>query len=140
MILLMIFFFPLFVLVAVVATIICVRAWNKPVTFMKETTEPREARAIIGWGIAGMLLLPISTNAIDFGTAEARAMFPLAGYVIGVLVSGAAIFDGKRRDEIEAVRMAAFRHVPKPPSPLPSPKAPDMSKWEFASWDDEDAR
>lgn len=136
------FMFAVFAFFAFVLTILCVFAWNNPVTLGTWTIEPGEARAFVLRGIAGMSLVPLFFAFCDvvFGPAIVWAYLP---HMMGVGYVGGSV-------GIEYLKAKSNQEQPQteiipPPSQLPTrtqggtPSQESQAEpFRFATWDDEE--
>lgn len=135
--------FALFVFAAIILSIVCLFAWNKPLTLWGDTLEPEDARAFVLRGFAGAMLLPafvlFCALLFDLKLQEGTSIYvALAGYAAGSL--GLQILIEKEKEE--AAKTAALlpslppviEHSPEPTQPTPQASE---ERFRFATWDDE---
>jgi hypothetical protein len=135
----------LYILLAVVAvvvfvalglTVLCLVAWNKPISVGAATIEPGEARTFVLRGLAAALLLPlfVAFSSLLFGFDVAPGLWFylfIGGYTYGSLIV----------DLHEEQEQAAALPPVQPQLPSPPPKAlprPPAEPFRFASWEDEE--
>lgn len=125
---------------AVIFTILAFFAWNKPLTIFGQTIHPHEARAFVGRGLIGMILLPVFVifACAMFKVGLTNEVWPYllgGGYTLGSV--GIEFLMAKAAEE----RAANATYIPPAPAPLPPQKKPAQQAREpftFASWDDEE--
>lgn len=137
-----IFLFAVFAFFAFILTILCVFAWNNPLTLGKWTIQPSEARGFVYRGLAGMYLLPLFIGFCDviFHLGVVWSYLPHmmgVGYVLGsigveVLMANA----NEAQAEPEILPPAPQLPAPQPQNPQPLQRAAEPFR--FASWDDEE--
>ena len=93
------FLFAVAAFLSLCLTVVCIFAWDKPIKLGNYTLQPREARAFLCGGVAGMWLLPIfavfSSLLFQFAIANyAWSYLFIGGYVVGSF--GASWFVGGR--------------------------------------------
>jgi len=137
----MIFAFAVLAFLALALTVVCLFAWNSPVTLGKWTLMPDEARGFVYRGLIGSLLLAAFSVflAILFGIRigdEAVPYILLGGYTLGSI--GIEILRAQEQED------ASSNQTLIPPSqqiaPPPQSPQPPARPFRFASWDDEDGR
>ncbi|MBN9033804.1 MAG: hypothetical protein BGO05_21405 [Rhizobiales bacterium 63-7] len=139
-----IFLFAILAFVAFVLTILAIFAWNSPVTLGKWTLHPHEARAFVGRGILGAVLVPtfvlfvqvVFTIPVEW---QYLNYMLLIGYVLGSI--GIEIM---MADQEGTSTPPATTYIPPAPQlpapPKPSPQTSEAEPFRFASWDDEEER
>ncbi len=137
------FFIAVLAFASLVLTIIALCAWNNPVTLMRRTVYPGEARAFVKQGLLGMVLLPsfVLFCSVVFQVPvipEAWVYFFIGGYTAGSV--------GVEWLKAEAEREAAANVTYLPPTPPAPPPAssyrpmsgPPPQDFRFADWNDEE--
>lgn len=142
------FFMAAFILavgafISFVFTILCLCAWNQPLTMGKFTITPEEARPFVYRGLAGAFIVPafVVFCVVVFNIYIRADVLPyliMGGYVGGSL--GIQILIEQER---EANKAAQGEIIPphvftQPPEPQAMPR-PERPPFEYASWDDEEA-
>jgi hypothetical protein len=144
------FLFALGVFAAVILTILCLLAWNRPLRFFGYVLEPHEARVFVGRGIAGMILVPLFAAFagwfFEFQVPpELWSYLIIGGYALGSV--GVEYQNAKHGEERLFVRGNDVVSMSLPPQApvrvLPSNRArpevsPEDTGFEFATWDDEE--
>ena len=126
---------------AMVLTIVCFFAWNKPRRIGKLTIMPDDARAFVLRGIAGAFLIPASVAFLSlFLDLNIDWNFlphlMLAGYVIASI--GVEVLAAQEEQQGGgSVYTSVQPQVPAPPAQRLLPR-PDPQAFRFASWDDEE--
>ena len=137
------------VILAAIATVQALLAWNKPRIFFGEILAPDEARYFVGAGVASAVILPsfvaICSTLLNYTVPdELWIHFALGGYAFGSF--GLTLYAGK--DEYELVTIdpskesklsaidLSFLDVPPDEQSQPEPSPP---VFRYASWDDEEA-
>jgi hypothetical protein len=146
------FVFALGAFLAVIFTILCLLAWNRPLTLFGYAITPREARAFVGRGILGMILLPLFATFsgwfFEFNIPDNLWFYLiLGGYVLGSV--GVEYEKAKQGDdgliskESAIVPIALLPQAPVMALPSNRPRqelSPEDTGFEFATWDDEEGR
>lgn len=157
--------FALAAFAALVLTVLCIIGWKDGITIGDLTIEPHEARAFIGRGVIGAIIVPVFALFAGalFGTgvnAEAWPYIFVGGYTAGSV--GVEYLMAEERKKTEA---AAAQYLPPLPVVSPPPAAaptkhpcgqancpllaatkdyaraaPEERAFQFASWDDEEVR
>lgn len=134
--------FAVVAFIAFAITILCILAWNKPLTAFGETLKPHEARTFVGSGIAGaglLLAFALFCSAL-FGLEmrdDAWVYALISGYSIGSLgyaISVAKAEEAAKQAQLVQSYPAVIEHDPKPAKSEPRASA---EPFRFASWDDE---
>lgn len=123
---------------ALIVTMICLFAWNRPRRFFHLGIMPIQARGIICFGIIGAILLPAFGLYLEWlleTTLPGWLWFHLflGGYALGAHY----FWEGETFSADQASRYYpgdAPEYLPPPPLALPAP--PEKS-FEYASWNDE---
>lgn len=131
--------YAMFVFVAVALTIPCLFALNSTLSIGPMTITPHEARAYIGRGLIGMILLPVFAIFCElmFGVVVSSEYLPhllAGGYAAGSL--GIAMLMEEQEDTASNVTIIPPHQHIAPPRERAEPQRP----FEFASWNDEDGR
>ena len=126
--------------VTLILTIMCIIAWNKPLTIGRMTITPEEARAFIARGILGAILAPTFTYfCLLLFQSDTQVDYwgyvVLGGYVMGSLVLECIIQEAREKAQAEA--QEHLSHLMPPPAMR---QEPPRRPFEYASWDDEDER
>lgn len=142
------FLFTAGAFLAVIFTILSVLAWNNPLNLFGYVIEPREARAFVGRGIVGMILLPLfalfSGWFLEFSVDDESWFYLLVGgYVLGSV--GIEYQRAKNGEDGLVVRDYPTLPAQPPVLALPSNRTrkeitPEDADFEFATWDDEEDR
>jgi hypothetical protein len=146
------FLFALGVFAAIILTILCLLAWNRPLRLFGYVLEPHEARVFVGRGTAGMILVPLFAAFagwfFEFQVPpELWFYLIVGGYALGSV--GIEYQNAKQGEDRLFVRSSDVVTMTLPPQTpvmaLPSNGArPDVSpedtNFEFATWDDEEGR
>jgi hypothetical protein len=120
-----------------VFTILALFAWNRPLPLGKHILTPAEARGFVYRGLAGAVLVPafaifcvVFFNV--FIPGEALPYLIVGGYVAGSLgIEVLMAQDSNAQAPID---------VTPPPSAAPPGLSAPRQPFEYARWDDEDAR
>lgn len=122
------FLFAFFAFVVLVMSVICLFAWNRPITLMKGmTVKPEEARGFIYGGLAGAVLGPVfvafcagifKLTVID----QVWGFAILGGYTLGAICV-AKHFEEEERKAAEAAAWA-MPPVPQIQANVPKPAPP----------------
>jgi hypothetical protein len=136
----MIFAFAVLAFVALALTVVCLFAWNSPVTLGKWTLMPDEARGFVYRGLIGSVLLAAFAVfiAILFNIRIEDTAVPyilLGGYTLGSI--GLEIMMAQEQSEAPQQTIIPPSQQIAPPPREPSPPA---QPFRFASWDDEDGQ
>lgn len=155
--------FALAAFAALVLSILCIFAWNKPLTIGDLTLEPHSARAFVFRGLFGTITVPIFmlfASAL-FQTEFDPELWPyllIGGYTIGSV--GIEILnaeeDGPAQEVLPPLPVPPPRPVPQATNhpcgharcPLyeatrgyaPTDAAPPPRQFQYADWDDEEVR
>jgi hypothetical protein len=124
------------VFIAFVFSVICLFAWNKPRRIGGTVFMPEEARAFVGRGIAGALLLPAFCVFIELVfkvriNPEWMTHIIAGGYMLGSL--GIQYLIEKEKEEAQA----RGETIVIPPQRLPEPPQTPAQPFRYASWNDE---
>ena len=139
-----IFLFALLAFVAFVLTILAIFAWNSPLTLGNWTLHPHEARAFVGRGILGAVLVPafmlfvqvVFTIPVEW---QYLNYMLLIGYVLGSI--GIEIMMADQEGTSTPLTTTYIPPAPQLPAPpRQSPPREDVEPFRFASWDDEEER
>jgi Zn-dependent protease with chaperone function len=134
--------FALLAFLALVFTVLCCLAWNKPFQIGSwPPITPEEAHAFVWRGVAGALLLPVFAAFVCllFGLKIQDPWWfylLVGGYTVGSV--GVEIIKAQEEAKASAAAQAVTPQQPLPRTPqkcLP-PAQPESSG--FASWDDEE--
>lgn len=132
----LLFIFAFLAFIAFGLTILALLAWNEPFRMGKITIEPHEARAFVGRGLIGAVVLPVFVvfTSILFGVPindDYWLYFVIGGYVGGSI--GVEMLSAEDNPQnISPI-------VPPMPNRLPpSPDPVQRPPFQFASWDDEE--
>lgn len=126
---------------AFVLTIIAIFAWNSPLRLGKWVVTPEEARAFVGRGIVGAIMVPAFCLFCEVVFQvpivwDYLAYMMVGGYTLGSL--GIAIMIAE--DEAPSAPVTYIPPQPQlPPAPRPVLSAP-KEPFRFASWNDEEGR
>ncbi|MBA4226218.1 MAG: hypothetical protein C0456_06255 [Hyphomonas sp.] len=125
---------------ALILTIMCIIAWNEPLTIGSMTITPEEARAFIARGILGAILAPTFTYfCLLLFQSDTQVDYwgyvVLGGYVMGSLVVECVIQEAREKAQAEAQQV-----LPPLMQPPATRQEPPRRPFEYASWDDEDER
>lgn len=127
-----------------VLTILCLIAWNKPLSIGRLTLEPQDARAFVGRGLMGMSMLPafVSFCSLLFGLHINWSYLPY--FMVGGYAIGSLGVEFLLQQQVSAAT---------PPEPLPPPaqitqeqhrtidaQPRETQPFQFATWDDEEKR
>jgi hypothetical protein len=139
-------FFAVLAFLALILTIVAFCAWNNPLTLFGNTLYPSEARAFVGRGIAGAILVPVF---VAFCQILFQVRMPWDDYLIYMLIGGYTLgslgVEILMADEAEQAGGPGSNiqtiHPPVSPPPqapraLPAPKNPEPFR--YADWDDEE--
>jgi len=135
----------LLALYSIFCTGLAIWAWNKPRMFFGQVITPGEARAFVASGFAGTLIVPIIVALIaemaDFRISDDYAgVIMLGGYTAGSMLC-AWVQHLKEQNQKANEEALAARAIPvAPPSPQKAEKPAPQEPFEFATWDDEEAR
>ena len=132
--------FAVLAFVALALTVVCLFAWNSPVTLGKWTLMPDEARGFVYRGLIGSVLLTAFSVfiAILFGIRIEDTAVPytlLGGYALGSI--GLEIMMAQEQSEAPHQNIIPPSQQIAPPPREPSPPA---RPFRFASWNDEDGQ
>lgn len=140
--------FAMAVVIAVIAcfitfvmTILALFAWNRPLPLGKHILTPEEARSFVYRGLAGAVLVPafaifcvVFFNV--FIPGDALPYLIVGGYVAGSLgIEALMAQDANAQAPIDVMPQSSQSGPAAPPG-LSAPRQP----FEYARWDDEDAR
>ncbi|WP_312162022.1 hypothetical protein [Phenylobacterium sp.] len=156
--------FALAAFAALVLSLLCLAAWNKPLTIGDLTLEPPEARAFVVRGLIGTVVVPAFALfcAVLFQTEIDPDYWPyllIGGYTLGSVGIGILLTneEGPAQQVLPPLPVAS---APLPPSrsdnhpcgharcPLyeatrgyaPTDAAPPPRQFQYAEWDDEEVR
>lgn len=137
----------LFAFAAIVLTGFAIAAWNEPITCAGETLHPDEARAYVGRGVIGAIVVPIfvvfCSVAFQFNlneiTEHGWLLIMLGGYSIGSLGIEIAIQEEREKAEATAGLNQEILSALPPQQPAPKPvHREEQQAFEFETWDDEE--
>lgn len=137
---LIVFVYLLFAFIALVATILCLFAWNSPLHLGSTIITPEEARRFVYGGLIGAGLLPAFCvfAAIMFDIRIEDAWVPhilVAGYTLGSV--GWQYLEAQANEaQGQQTIIPPNQQIAPPPQQPEPPRVP----FRFASWDDEDGR
>lgn len=119
-----------------ILTIMCIIAWNEPLTIGRMTIMPDAARAFIARGIVCAILLPVfmlfSRELLDLRIPPNWwGYIVLVGYMAGTL-GGEYVINKMKEEEEQEQDILMPPHQPSR-APPEEPRRP----FEYASWDDE---
>lgn len=122
---------------ALIITLICLLAWNRPRRFFHLGIVPHQARAILAFGVVGAILLPAFGLYVEwlFETrlpSSAWFHLILGGYAVGTRYIWAGETFSAAQVERHYIDLVP-EVLPPQPLALPAPERP----FEYASWDDE---
>lgn len=133
------FIYLLFAFIALVATVLCLFAWNSPLHLGSTIITPEEARRFVYGGLIGAGLLPAFCvfGAIMFDIRIEDAWVPhilVAGYTLGSV--------GWQYLEAQANKAQGEQTIIPPDQQIVPPHSyqPPAQPFRFATWDDEDGR
>lgn len=133
-------FYAIACFLALVLTLLCFWAWNKPRTLFGETLLPEEARAFVGAGVFGAFVAPLFVLfcelLFDFKTDDQSWFYIITGgYAFTSLGMGMHQASEAEKRKAASVIDADLFFVP------PPPLQPDLDAepFRFADWDDENA-
>lgn len=135
------FLFAVAAFFALILSVLCLIAWNNPLTIGKMTITPEEARIFIYSGVAGSILLPVFAVFccilfhVGFNDDYWSYLF-LGGYVAGSL--GVSYHMAQQAEAEAANQMILPPQIPAPPQK--SVPRTSSEEFRFASWDDEEGR
>lgn len=134
----MILAFAVLAFVALVLTVVCLFAWNSPLTLGKWTLMPDEARGFVYRGLIGSVLLAAFSVFIGIMfdiRIEDRAVpyILLGGYTLGSI--GLEILAQEQGEAPHQTIIPPSQQIAPPSAPQP-PAQP----FRFASWNDEDGQ
>ncbi len=160
----MVMLFALAAFAALVLSLLCLAAWNKPLTIGVLTLEPPEARAFVVRGLIGTVVVPVFAAfcAVLFQTEIDPDHWPylfLGGYTLGSVGIGILL---AKAEESRAQEVLPPLPAP-PPRPVPQANnhpcgharcplyeatrgyaptdaAPPQRQFQYADWDDEEVR
>lgn len=140
---LFVFVFAVATFVALIFTCLAIAAWERPLKLGKETLQPDEARRFVYCGLGGAVALPffVFFCIVLFGVPirqDAWVYIVIAGYDLGAL--GVAMIEAAQAEEEKKAALLNPPQVVPPPPPEPKPAPRTKRPYDFASWDDEDAR
>ena len=127
-------------LAALVFTVLCFCAWERPIAIGSLTIEPHEAKAFVLRGVLGAIALPIVCACVA-GMFEVRIQpdfwihIIIAGYAIGSL-GIALLMEQDAANTATHVEIIPPQQIPAPQAPAQPPRQP--VPFRFASWDDEE--
>lgn len=125
------------IIVAVVVTVLCLIAWNRPLTLFGEVLTPLEARCFILGGIATAL-----GAMFIFALAEEIGLpFPLTDRFYAILALVGYLYGGFCSTElVEQIQNARAAHELQARQEILPPVAPPphVPPFDFADWQDED--
>lgn len=130
-------------LTCIVFTILALLAWNKPLPLGETKLYPPEARAFIyrgllGAGIAPILALIVCAMIDQPVTDDALLFIVWLGYLFGSL--GILFLMDEDEAQTAAPQTQTLNHgAPSTEEPASLP-APPKQSFQYASWDDEEAR
>ncbi|WP_149541209.1 hypothetical protein [Siccirubricoccus phaeus] len=135
--------FALATFAAFVFTCLALLAWNEPLKLGKETLQPDEARRFVYGGLGGAVALPffVLFCILLFGVPireDAWVYIVIAGYDLGSI--GLAMIEAAEAEEAKKAALLNPPPPPAPPAPEPKPARRTQNPFEYADWDDEDAR
>lgn len=134
-------FFAVLAFLAVVFTVLCLWAWDEPLTLGKFTIQPEEARAFIIRGLIGMVTLPLFAAfcAVLFKFPIHGPVWPylfFGGYVLGSI--GIEILMAQEEQNAPPTITLPAQHIEPPQRAVLPPPSP--APFRYASWGDEEAR
>lgn len=141
-----IFLYAVAAFLALGLTVVAFCAWDKPRTIFGNVLTPAEARAFVGRGILGAILLPVFAVfcAAMFDLRIEDQYWPhiiLGGYTLGSL--GLAMMEADNQKPPQSFEGMTIEADPIRPTPPAQPQQPargfdEQSAFRFASWDDEE--
>jgi hypothetical protein len=126
---------------SLIFTILCIIAWNRPLTIFRQTLEPEEARTFVMCGLVFAVLVPAFIAFVDL-VSDVRINWDYWPYFVGVGYVIGSIGIGILMAEDSPSASTAIDITP-PQIPTARPKAlprPDAPPFRYASWDDEEER
>jgi hypothetical protein len=135
--------YALLVFGALLFTILALAAWDKPATLFGETLQPHEARAYVGRGVAGAVLVPVfltfCQTLFSFTMPDKYWVYiVLGGYAAGSLgIEVLMAEENAKKAEVEV--LPPLRDNVVPLRVVPRERQAD-EPFEYASWDDEEER
>lgn len=134
------FVFAVLAFIALALTVVCLFAWNSPVTLGKWTLMPEEARGFVYRGLLGSVLLAAFSVFIGimFKIQIEDWTVPyilLGGYALGSVGLEIMMAQQQTEEPNQTVIPPTQQIAPPPRTPEPPAKP-----FRFASWNDEDGQ